>query len=160
METHIFTYEDLYPQIENEDFKHIKKVDIPTYDSIVSQIKNGDFKHIKKVDGLILHKERVEKFLLLIQSTTEILTESRIDRYVIYKLCEIMNIKYERIDEHGTRIFQCCGFKGPHSDPDKDCGCADVPNKIKKYETGLDYDDKYMQYQVPWTYKRGIRLLK
>jgi len=91
----------------------------------------------------------------------DLLTKSSTDRYVIYKLCDILNIKYERIELHSTRIFMCDKFIGPNTEYHESgrvCGCGNVPNKYKKYEIGLDYDDFYKQYEIPWTYKLGVRI--
>lgn len=117
-----------------------------------------------KMKDVLKYKTIAEKYLPIIQDNTEpsldILTESSTDRYVIYKLCDILKINHERIDEHNTRTFKCCQFFGPCSDPMTGCGCADVPNRIKKYEVGLDYDDRYTEYKMPWTYKIGVRIFK
>lgn len=109
-----------------------------TFDTIVSDIKENKLKHIKNIDDLINHKQRVEKYIPMIYESSntenekEILTKSSSDRYVIYKLCDIMKFKYERIQVHGTRHFECCDFSGPDSNPYTGCGCPHVPKKNKK----------------------------
>jgi len=156
--------------MENPNFKidfdgniqisgHINYNDIV---EILTFIKINRIKRFKKINDLIKHKDIIEKYLPIIQNNKEpvleILTRASDDRYVIYKLCDILSLRYERIEIHKTRTFECCEFDGPYTE-ENGCGCGNVPKKFKKYEADLDYDDQYMLYEVPWTYKMGVRIL-
>lgn len=127
-----------------------------TYDDIVIQ-----YPREKEV---IKHKEYIEQFLPIIQDnkhrSLDILTGSPTKRYVIYTLCRMLDIRHERIEKHGNRHFTCYEFPGPNRVKKYTrCGCANVPDKwMDKYEKGLDYDDLYRQFEVPWVYKLGVRI--
>ena len=116
---------------------------------------------------LVHHKYRIERFLPLLQTTPrppaplELALLSTADRYVVYKLCEILGLRFERMEQHGTRTFKCTEFDGPdyhRNEEDSDCGCAFVPKHWRKYEGDLDYDDRVREYKVPWCYKLGVRV--
>lgn len=113
---------------------------------------------------LLEHKDAVRKYLVMIRAQTEpvfeILTESSRDRFVIYKLCELLGLKFERVERKGVRTFCCCDFPGPWTDPETGCGCGNVPKRFKKHEGDLDYDDLYMEYNVPWVFKEGVRIFR
>src|SRR5438874_8611718 len=120
-----------------------------SYDDIVRLVNdmktnNQDRIQDRKLAGLLEHKDLIEKYLDIIQNNTnsplDILTQSSTDRYVIYKLCEILNIRCQRIEKHETRIFGCDQFSGPKTTK-YGCGCGNVPKRLRKYESGLDYDD-------------------
>ncbi len=131
---------------------------------IVYCIKNRLVKRFRKIDDIVKHKELVEKYLPLLQNNKEpfldISTRSSKDRYVIYKLCDILSLECERIEEHKIREFRCDEFEGSDwDDYNPECGCGNVPKKWEKYECDLDYDDLYMIYKIPWCYKLGVRII-
>lgn len=101
---------------------------------------------VEKVLNLLQQEERQEHI--------DIATGSGVYRYIIYKLCEFLGLRFIRIDRKGTNTLECRDF----SLCDTVCGCDNVPAKIKKYENGLDWDDRYFQYEVPWTWKIGVRV--
>ena len=124
-----------------------------TYEDLEKQYEGHNF---------LRHKEYLQQLLVILQEnrhrTLNILTESPTRRYLIYTLCRHFGIRYKRIEERGERHFECSDFP-PFSPEDTlvhNCGCHNVPDRWNKYSTGLDYDDLYRQYTVPWVYKRGV----
>lgn len=116
-------------------------------------------KKYRNLDSLVFIKNQnlVIEVLELLQMEREekqidIKTVSSVDRYIIYKLCEFLNLRFKRIDIKSTKTLECRDF----SSSGTKCGCKNVPAKIRKYENGLDWDDRFYQYEIPWTWKVGV----
>lgn len=131
--------------------------DAPCRDKYDRRVFN---KHIKMYSDILEHADLVDMYLSQIQDamgtrqTLLIETESGLHRFIIYKLCEILGLKFKRMEEHRKKEFACCNF----ARGDSSCGCAYVPKFIAKHETDLDYDDQTMLFEVPWCYKTGVRI--
>lgn len=137
-----------------------------TPESVERAVGELDARYYKKLVDLCRphHRERMLKCLPLLQeqclvhTTLRLKTDDGRDRFVIYQLCELLDLPYTRIERQGIKTHYCCDFSGPWTDDETGCGCGNVPKRFKKYETGLGYDDQYMMYDVPWTFKEGVEV--
>lgn len=153
-----------------------------TYDDIVylvEETKNDRyFAIVSKKDrecirDLPIYRREIEKFLPQIQDplveTVEILTESPRERFVIYHLCKILRLRYERIIEHGRKYTGCNEYL-PRNEwehrfgrglvPPNYCGCNYAPDNFWKYHVKNNYEDSVSYSNLPWTYKQGVRIFK
>ena len=104
-----------------------------------------------------------------LEETVEILTESPRARFVIYHLCKILGLRYERIDEHDRKYTGCNEYLPRHEwehkygkglVPPSHCGCDYAPFDFWKYHVTNNYEDSVSYSNLPWTYKKGVRIFK
>lgn len=143
---------------------HVQCVTPESIEHAVSELRLG--RSNKKLVDLCQphHRARVHNWLPLlqqqcmVQTTLRLATDDGRERFVIYQLCELLGLSYRRIERPGNKTYYCCDFSGPWTDDRTGCGCGNVPKRIRKYETGLDYDDRYTIYDVPWIFKEGVEV--
>lgn len=103
-------------------------------------------------------KNLIEDYLKEIQqekNIIEIKVEGPYKRFLIYMLCKIFNYDCEKITDKGTKIYSCKHFSSTG-----ECGCDYVPRRLYKYRGDNSYDDSEAYYNVPYTYKIGVRIKK
>ena len=137
--------------------------------NLINEMKKADFvigltkKHKMDIFGLRDHKEKTIKYLELIQNNHEeidILTENKTDRFVIYMLCLILSRKYKRIVENGTKIIGCNEYLPRKLSNYMTCGCGYAPRKFWNYHYKNSYDDDIAYSIMPYTFKKGVKILK
>lgn len=151
-----------------------------TYDDIVylvAETKDDRYFIIGKKDrecikDLPKYKREITSLLTMIQvpleDTIEIMTESPRARFVIYHLCKILGLRYERIVEHGRKYIGCNEYRprrewtrrGKEWIPPSHCGCDYAPFDFWKYHVTNNYEDSVSYSNLPWTYKKGVRIFK
>lgn len=90
----------------------------------------------------------------------DILTKSSTARLMIYIICNVCNIKHKTLCETHKEIISCKDYGGTGYG-DYCIGCEkifELWNNNSRKEIGLDYDDKFMSFEVPMTIKIGVKI--
>ncbi len=105
-------------------------------------------------------KASIQKYLYVLQNneTMEFIANSY-ERFIIYTLCAVLNLRYETVAQYTTKHVGCNEFY-PIKTQYPVCGCYYTPPIFWTYYIGDMYND-YIHYStIPYCETIGVRIYK